>query len=71
MLVVSRRLGVRIGAARTAIEVAALAIGFLLGGTIGIGTIVFAVGIGPAVEASFWLLGRTPFAAPAVASSAA
>ena len=71
MLVVSRRLGVRIGAARTALEVAALAVGFLLGGTIGIGTLVFAVGIGPAVEASFWLLGRTPFAAPAVASSAA
>ena len=54
MLVASQRLRIRIGAARTAIEVAALA-----------------VGIGPAVEASFWLLGRTPFAAPAVASSAA
>lgn len=71
MLVVSQRLRVRIGAARTAIEVAALAIGFLLGGTVGIGTLVFAFGIGPVVEASFWLLGRTPFAAPAVASSAA
>jgi uncharacterized membrane protein YczE len=71
MLVASQRLGIRIGAARTAIEVAALAIGFLLGGTAGIGTLVFAVGIGPVVEASFWLLGRTPLAAPAVASSAA
>jgi uncharacterized membrane protein YczE len=71
MLVASQRLGIRIGAARTAIEVAALATGFLLGGTVGIGTLVFAVGIGPVVEASFWLLGRTPLAAPAVASSAA
>jgi uncharacterized membrane protein YczE len=71
MLVVSRRLGIRIGVARTAIEVAALVVGFALGGTAGIGTLVFAVGIGPAVEASFWLLERTPFAAPAVASSAA
>jgi uncharacterized protein len=71
MLVVSRRLGVRIGAARTGIEIAALVVGFLLGGTVGIGTLVFAVGIGPVVELSFWLLGRTPLAAPAVASSTA
>ena len=61
----------RIGAARTGLELAALVVGFLLGGTVGIGTLVFAVGIGPVVEVSFWLLGRTPLAAPAVASSAA
>ena len=47
---------------------AALVAGFALGGTAGIGTLVFALGIGPAVEASFWLLGRTPLAAPEVAS---
>jgi uncharacterized membrane protein YczE len=69
MLVVSRRLGVRIGVARTAIEVAALLLGFALGGTAGIGTLVFAVGIGPAVELSFWMLERTPIAGPAVASA--
>jgi uncharacterized membrane protein YczE len=68
MLVVSRRLGVRIGVARTALEVAALALGFALGGTAGLGTLVFALGIGPAVELSFWLLERTPLVAPAVAS---
>lgn len=71
MLVTSRGLGVRIGAARTGIEIGALAVGFLLGGTAGIGTLVFALGIGPVVEASFWLLGRTPLAAPAVASARA
>jgi uncharacterized membrane protein YczE len=70
MLVASRRLGVRIGAARTGIELAALAIGFALGGTAGIGTLVFGLGIGPTVELSFWLLERTPLAAPAVASAA-
>lgn len=70
MLVTSRRLGVRIGAARTGIELAALAIGFALGGTAGLGTLVFALGIGPTVELSFWLLERTPLAAPAVASAA-
>ena len=70
MLVTSRRLGVRVGAARTGIEIAALAIGFALGGTAGLGTLVFALGIGPTVELSFWLLERTPLAAPAVASAA-
>ena len=70
MLVTSRRLGARIGAARTGIELAALAIGFALGGTAGIGTLVFGLGIGPTVELSFWLLERTPLAAPAVASAA-
>ncbi|HVM68454.1 MAG TPA: hypothetical protein VM204_01290 [Gaiellaceae bacterium] len=68
MLVVSERLGIRIGVSRTAIEVGALLVGFALGGTAGVGTLVFALGIGPAVEASFWLLARTPLALPAVAS---
>lgn len=71
MLVTSERLGVRIATARTALEIVALAVGFALGGTAGVGTLVFALGIGPAVELSFWLLGRTPLAAPAVASSPA
>ena len=70
MLVVARGLGVRIGLARTGIELAALAAGFALGGTAGLGTVVFALGIGPSVELSFWLLERTPLAAPAVASAA-
>jgi len=38
-------------------------IGFAFGGTVGIGTLVFALGIGPAVEASFWLLARSPLVA--------
>ncbi|HEY8103843.1 MAG TPA: hypothetical protein VIE18_04960 [Gaiellaceae bacterium] len=71
MLVVSSRLGVRIGVARTGLEVAALAVGFVLGGTVGVGTVVFALGIGPAVEASFWILGRTPLATAEVASAPA
>lgn len=71
MVVSSQRLGVRIGASRTAIEVLALVVGFALGGTAGIGTLVFAFGIGPAVELSFWLLARTSLASPAVASAAA
>jgi uncharacterized membrane protein YczE len=60
MLVGSRRLGLRIGAVRALIEISVLVVGFLLGGTVGVGTVVFAALIGPAVEASFWLLSRTP-----------
>jgi uncharacterized membrane protein YczE len=68
MLVASARLRVRIGVARTVIELAALLSGFALGGTVGVGTLVFALGIGPTVELSFGLLARTPLALPAVAS---
>jgi uncharacterized protein len=60
MLVGSRRLGLRIGVVRALIEISVLVVGFLLGGTVGLGTVVFAALIGPAVEASFWLLSRTP-----------
>ena len=62
MLVTSRRSGVRIGVTRATIEVIVTAAGFALGGTVGVGTIAFAFGIGPAVELSFWLLGRSPIA---------
>jgi uncharacterized membrane protein YczE len=60
MLVGSRRLGLRIGGVRALIEVSVLVAGFLLGGVVGLGTVVFAALIGPSVEASFWLLSRTP-----------
>ncbi|WP_329079166.1 membrane protein YczE [Streptosporangium sp. NBC_01469] len=41
------RLGLSIRAARTVIEVTVLAAGWLLGGTVGVGTLVFALAIGP------------------------
>ena len=58
MLVGSRRTGIRIGAMRAMIEIAVLLVGFLLGGTVGLGTLAFAALIGPSVEASFWLVTR-------------
>jgi uncharacterized membrane protein YczE len=39
---------------RTAIELSALVAGFLLGGTVGVGTAAFALLIGPGVQASFY-----------------
>jgi uncharacterized membrane protein YczE len=63
MLVGSLRAGVRIGIARALLEGTALVAGFVLGGTVGVGTLVFALLIGPSVEASFWLVTRVGLAA--------
>ena len=41
--------GQPISLVRTSIEIAVVAIGWLLGGTVGLGTILFALGIGPSV----------------------
>ena len=71
MLVLTSRSGMRIGLVRTLLEASVVVAGAVLGGTVGVGTIAFALLIGPALEASFWLIERTPLAGPAVASSAA
>jgi uncharacterized membrane protein YczE len=47
---IHHRFGWSIRRARTSIELVVLVIGFLLGGTIGLGTILFAFGIGPVVQ---------------------
>lgn len=44
------RLGLSVRAARTLVEAVTLAVGWLLGGKIGLGTIIFLVGIGPIVQ---------------------
>jgi uncharacterized protein len=67
MLVGARRTGVRIGIVRATLEVTALAIGIALGGTFGVGTVLFALLVGPIVEASFAVLARTPLAIPSPA----
>ncbi len=51
---------IRIGVVRALIECSVLVIGFLLGGTVGIGTLIFAFGIGPCVEFGFYLLRKIP-----------
>lgn len=52
-----RRFGVSIRGARTGIEVSALALGVVLGGTAGVGTVVFALAIGPLVQVSLGWFG--------------
>jgi uncharacterized protein len=66
MVVGAQRTRYRVGVVRGALELTALAAGFALGGTVGIGTVAFALLVGPAVEAGFWLLERTPLAVPAI-----
>lgn len=46
----ARRTGWSIRTVRTAIEVTVLAAGVLLGGTVGVGTVVFALGVGPVTQ---------------------
>lgn len=43
------RRGLHIGAVRTGLEVTVLVVGWMLGGTIGLGTLAFAVTIGPLI----------------------
>jgi uncharacterized protein len=64
MLALSARTRVRVGIVRALIEAGVLAVGWLLGGAAGVGTVLFAFGIGPAVELAFRLLRVEPPARP-------
>jgi uncharacterized membrane protein YczE len=64
MVAIHQRTGWRIGTARVALECAVLVVGVLLGGPAGIGTVAFALGIGPAVQLAFRLTGQTPLRRP-------
>ena len=65
MLVGTRRTGVRVALVRGTLELCALVVGIALGGTFGVGTILFAFGVGPAIEWSFRALERSPLAVAA------
>jgi uncharacterized membrane protein YczE len=56
-----RRSGVSIRLVRTCLEVSVVAVGFVLGGTLGIGTVLYAVAIGPLVQLLLpWVLVELP-----------
>lgn len=57
MIAVATRARVRVGVARAILEGLALIVGFLLGGIVGVGTVAFAFGIGPAVDIAFQIFG--------------
>jgi uncharacterized membrane protein YczE len=57
MMAFYRRSGWSIRLVRSVIELSVLAIGWLLGGKIGVGTLAFAFGIGPLIQVMFHLTG--------------
>ena len=62
------RTGWRLEVVRGGLEMAVLAIGWLLGGTVGSGTLVFALAIGPLIH---FFLPRLTIPAPAAAACSA
>ncbi|QMT33667.1 YitT family protein [Conchiformibius steedae DSM 2580] len=61
MVGICRATGWRIGVVRTALEVSVCAAGWLLGGTFGAGTLLFAFGVGWVVQAAVaWIAPATP-----------
>ena len=58
MVAISRLTGLKLGLVRSLLEIAATISGYLLGGPLGAGTIIFALGMGPSLEGSFLLQNR-------------
>ena len=58
MVGLHRRFGWSIRRARTLVELSALGVGWVLGGTIGVGTLAFAFGIGPIVQVMLGIFDR-------------
>lgn len=52
MLLIVKKMKLSITVARTIMEISVVIIGFLLGGPIGVGTIIMALGMGPLMQAS-------------------
>ncbi len=58
MLALTKASSYRAGTIRTFMEIAAAAAGFLLGGPLGIGTVIFAITIGFFMELGFTIIGK-------------
>jgi len=60
MLGLNKRFGISIRLARTTVEIVVLVVGLILGGSLGLGTFVFAFGIGPLVQKALLALRMSP-----------
>lgn len=56
MVALVKRTGRSVGTIRTLIELTALCFGYLMGGQVGIGTLILALGIGPTIQYIFKLM---------------
>ena len=70
MLAIQRTTGVSLRVARGAIEIVVVLIGWLLGGPLGLGTVIFALLIGPSVQWAFRLF-KVQKHKPGIAEAAA
>ena len=59
MVGLQKKTNLSIAAVRASLEITVMSIGWYLGGTVGIGTLLFAFGIGPCVALGLYLVGKT------------
>ena len=56
MIGLQKKTKLPIAAVRATLEITVMSIGWYLGGTVGVGTLLFAFGIGPAVALSLYIV---------------
>ena len=59
MIGLQKKTNFPIASVRAFLEISVMSVGWYLGGTVGIGTLLFAFGIGPCVALSLFLVGKT------------
>ena len=59
MIGLQQKTSLPIAAVRAFLEITVMSIGWYLGGTVGVGTLLFAFGIGPAVALGLFIVGKT------------
>lgn len=70
MIGINQRFGISVRLARTTVEVIVMITGIILGGHIGLGTFVFALGIGPMVQVTLRMFRMSPSMIAAAESEA-
>jgi hypothetical protein len=58
MVGLQQKTNLPIATVRAALEITVVSIGWYLGGTVGVGTLLFAFGIGPAVAFGLFIVGK-------------
>ena len=59
MIGLQKKTNLPIAAVRATLEITVMSVGWYLGGTVGVGTLLFAFGIGPCVALGLYLVGKT------------
>ena len=59
MIGLQKKTNFPIASVRAFLEISIMSVGWYLGGTVGIGTLLFALGIGPCVALSLFFVGKT------------